>query len=136
MPSSTDAPPHLPPVLLLGVEVAAERMTGESGQDPETHWRSLRGKGHLWREWCHGLLHSTRDRSRGDGLRLHWKIEIRPKGGLCLGKGPDGESGLHMQAGELSILVALKNTYSEGCKCGQGSRSKASGSLFHRRHPE
>lgn len=83
-------------VLLLGVEVVVERMIGESGQDLEIYWRSLRGKGYLWREWCYGFFYFIRDRSRGDGFRLYWKIEIRFKGGFCLGKGLDGELGFYM----------------------------------------
>lgn len=56
-------------------------MTHASGQEPREPLEEGE-KGHL----CLVFLCSTRGRSRGPGLRLDWKAQIRPKRGLCLEK--------------------------------------------------
>lgn len=87
-------------ILLVGLWLGGKGMAGASGQEP--------GEPSLGGAWMEGLpvqrtvpslLHSMRGRSRGDGLRLYWKTQIKPKRGLCLGRGWNSESGLHMEAG-------------------------------------
>lgn len=72
-------------ILLVGLWLGGKGMTEASGQELENP--SLEETGMEWLPVQSALLHSTRGRSKGDRLRLYWKTQIKPKRGLCLGKG-------------------------------------------------
>lgn len=94
----------------MDVETGGERMTPASGQELR---EPLKQPGKEALATCGGnsalpLSAAPGPKAEVMGSDYTVKTQFKPKRGHCLGKGRDGESHLHMEAGGLSALVVLK----------------------------